>query len=1043
LSDTESDIAPPTDPRAIPAPRDAAAELFELGRFDEAEAAYREIVAKHPRLSHGWRGLGLLARQDGDHIQALEYFRVAAPLAPDDLWAQYDLAAELREQGDFGEAEAVLKSFAERHPNSAQALIVYADFIRDKAEPGQRIALLQRAVALEPDHFPAKLALADEYLTGARLDEAEAIYNAALAEQAFRTAGHMGMARVARRRGDRVEALEHFRAAAKLDPEDVWKHDDVATELRELGRLDEAEAAYREVMAKNARFSHGWHALGTLARRRGDHARALAYFRTAAEVDPDHVWAHYDIAAELRRLRRFDEAEGVLKAFVEKHPDSAQGLILYADGVRYRADVGEIIEIYKKALAKEPDNVSAKIALANEYLSCWRLIEAEDLYDSALALERRHFAALMGKGQIARRRGLRDAALQFFEAAVAEPAADEWAAIELSTELLNAGRFEQSRQTILTALSRGPERPIHHLQLGYIARTMGDRSAAQAAFSRAAELEGGKERAWIELAMEEHHQGRLDQAVSLLKTVLAENPYNAQAMTALAILAQQVDDIEGAVALWRSAIAIDNSNFWSHLLLADGLEQLGKSRAAEEALEICELKFGALPEIQLARTRIFTNRGDYAAARAELAKATALFPAHFEVRFQRVLSLIAGGAFEEARHVAQTPPGRGAQEKARLSMLRGEIAAAEWKLEEAYSHYVDALQFNPADSWVNDCAAKVALLRGDVEAAKSHLGIALRNNPVHRFQHNGGCKMSQTHIGQLLDEFRMDVAVLERLRSCMAAEDSIEALGRLVLEFPDYTPAAMRLLIALRQKGLLASPGRAGKETSPIPARITQFWDEKIPADVEAFCDAWREAHPTYRYSRFSKRQARHFLAEFGPPGALAAFDRAIEPAMKADVFRLAHLYHEGGYYIDADDRCLAPLHGVDPGGRDLILYQEDFGTVANNFIGAIPRHPAIGMALSSAIQAINRGDADLVWLATGPALMTRSLASYLAENPRERLSRTLILERHEIHSAIAIHCMAAYKHTRKHWSRTAFKKSRAQADLDGLLLELKSQIRM
>jgi hypothetical protein len=38
---------------------------------------------------------------------------------------------------------------------------------------------------------------------------------------------------------------------------------------------------------------------------------------------------------------------------------------------------------------------------------------------------------------------------------------------------------------------------------------------------------------------------------------------------------------------------------------------------------------------------------------------------------------------------------------------------------------------------------------------------------------------------------------------------------------------------------------------------------------------------------------------------------------------------------------------------------------------------------------------------------------------------------------------MAAYKRTRKHWSRTAFKKPRAQAALDGLLLDLKFRTRI
>ena len=157
----------------------------------------------------------------------------------------------------------------------------------------------------------------------------------------------------------------------------------------------------------------------------------------------------------------------------------------------------------------------------------------------------------------------------------------------------------------------------------------------------------------------------------------------------------------------------------------------------------------------------------------------------------------------------------------------------------------------------------------------------------------------------------------------------------------------------------------------------------------------------------------------------MAAFDRAAEPAMQADIFRLAYLFHEGGYYIDADDRCIAPISTLDPGDRDLILYQEDFGTVGNNFIGVRPQHPVMENALASAVTAVNRGDADIVWLATGPALLTRSLAVYLAENLPERLARTLIVERHELFRIAAVHTMTAYKHSKKHWTRTTFSRAR------------------
>ena len=78
-----------------------------------------------------------------------------------------------------------------------------------------------------------------------------------------------------------------------------------------------------------------------------------------------------------------------------------------------------------------------------------------------------------------------------------------------------------------------------------------------------------------------------------------------------------------------------------------------------------------------------------------------------------------------------------------------------------------------------------------------------------------------------------------------------------------------------------------------------------------------------------------------------------------------------------ADDRCIAPIATLDPGGRALIVYQEDLGSIGNNFIGARPGHPVIQRALSNGAAAINRGDSDILWLSTGPGLLTRSFAAW------------------------------------------------------------------
>jgi hypothetical protein len=145
---------------------------------------------------------------------------------------------------------------------------------------------------------------------------------------------------------------------------------------------------------------------------------------------------------------------------------------------------------------------------------------------------------------------------------------------------------------------------------------------------------------------------------------------------------------------------------------------------------------------------------------------------------------------------------------------------------------------------------------------------------------------------------------------------------------------------------------------------------------------------------------------------------------MKADLFRLALLRHEGGFYVDADDRGLQRLADIDPGDCDLVLYQEDFGTVGNNFIGAVPRHPVISAALQAAMEAILRGDSDLLWLATGPGLLTRRLAGYLAGGGRS--DRLRVFDRHELHRAVAMHCASSYKQAGRHWVQQNFGRRRS-----------------
>jgi mannosyltransferase OCH1-like enzyme len=110
----------------------------------------------------------------------------------------------------------------------------------------------------------------------------------------------------------------------------------------------------------------------------------------------------------------------------------------------------------------------------------------------------------------------------------------------------------------------------------------------------------------------------------------------------------------------------------------------------------------------------------------------------------------------------------------------------------------------------------------------------------------------------------------------------------------------------------------------------------------------------------------------------------------------------------------------MDPGTVNQIVHQEDWSSIGNNVIGAVAGHPALASALEHAVKAVNQDDKDIVWLSTGPGLLTRRLAVYLAEDLDERLPEILVLELHEIRRAVAMHCAASYKTSNRHWTSRA-----------------------
>ena len=768
--------------------------------------------------------------------------------------------------------------------------------------------------------------------------------------------------------------------------------------------------------------------LGVAARRAGRREDALDCFERVLADDPAHREARLEAATVLRDAGRLDEAEAAYRAVLARAPKRSRAMIGLARCARSRGDRVAALAQFEAATVVAPQDPAPRAEAADILRELGRLEEAEAGYRSALGLDVRNLRSLLGLGRIARQRGDRAAAKRCFEQAAAVDPKSASAQLELSKECRDLGDFDAARQILGDVLARTPHELNAWINLAQVERRAGRREAALAAFGRAVELNPGFAQGLAEMAVEERALGRPSAAERLLARALEVDPKNVGALLQMGDQARLSHDLPAALAWFERAVAAAPGHAGAPLLKASQtLADLGRFGDAMAALRSREAEHGLSPEVAEKQAHLLRKMGGWEEARAVLSRASAAAPRSFAVWAQRAQLERQSGNLDALAEMLREPPAQTTRDLAVVQQLHGQLAEARWDFDEAIRHYEHAVRLDPNGGASHVFLARLRLLTLDVAECRKHLAAFARQDASRKLLQGRSSNPSQSHLGQLLDEFALDAEGLARIASASQRPpaERIQPLLALVRDAPEYTPGAIALLIALRQAQAFAGGAQQGASTSPIPNTITQYWNTAdVPDEVARLRATWQEHNPDFTCRLFDDTAARAFLECNYGPEVLDAYDRAREPARKADLFRLAYLLAEGGYYADADDRCGAPLATVVPPHAKLALFQEEYGTVGNNFIGVVPEHPVLAMALDLAVEAIVRDDRDNVWLSTGPGLLTRALARTIAQsrlNWRRLLDSILVLERGELARAVRIHCACAYKQTTRHWTRTAF----------------------
>lgn len=282
-----------------------------------------------------------------------------------------------------------------------------------------------------------------------------------------------------------------------------------------------------------------------------------------------------------------------------------------------------------------------------------------------------------------------------------------------------------------------------------------------------------------------------------------------------------------------------------------------------------------------------------------------------------------------------------------------------------------------------------------------------------------------TAYGQIATEARIALASPGQgaLRP-LAAEDTPGHVA-LMQAHPHSTIAGMRILRHWQARGKEISP--PAETGTAIPRRIWQYWNSPTPPEgISHMIDSWRAAEG-FEHRLLDRRGALDLLRGTFGPKWVRAFLLANNPAEESDFLRLALLAMHGGIYADADDILTGSLPRlVDRGAGLVALLEPGKRILGNNFIAAAPRHPAIVWAAKVARQALLARANETTWSKTGPALLTRAVAVYLARQMKDAAPVDIsFLQISDLVDHLAIHNNAPHKRQAGDWrgSRATEKK--------------------
>jgi tetratricopeptide (TPR) repeat protein len=232
-------------------PHQARAELlYDQGRYEMAQQELEQVLAHDPDDVMGHALLALCLIEQKAYQKAGEAADRAIHLGPDEPFTHYVKARICLERNRYKEADESIRQAIAFNPYAAEFHALLSALHYNQSRWKEALTAAEKGLELEADNIQAANLRAMSLIKLGRREEAGKTLDATLAKNPENSYSHTAYGWTHMEESKPEEALEHFREALRLDPENVAARNGIVEALKARNPIYSCVLRYLLAMAK-------------------------------------------------------------------------------------------------------------------------------------------------------------------------------------------------------------------------------------------------------------------------------------------------------------------------------------------------------------------------------------------------------------------------------------------------------------------------------------------------------------------------------------------------------------------------------------------------------------------------------------------------------------------------------------------------------------------------------------------------------------------------------------------------------------------------